>query len=192
LISMKPRHFVSACFLCLLCAGCSGGTSASPRRATWAGEHGYGSVSAAITAKCGATELVYLFSLVNSYLNGARVDTFMFTPGRCGSPEQLVTGIYNEQTNTAAIDPTMVDNTGAILRPLPLADLKITFDQAVSIASNEAAPFLGAHPGATLIVGLSYRKSEPFQWEITFKKDGAHLTLEIDPASGKIISTPSH
>ena len=145
----------------------------------------------AITSKCGNNaQLVYLYSISNSYLGGQRIDTYVFTAAACGSKGQLISVLYNRTTGQISIDPQLNDNTNQLLRPIPMSDWNVGYDQAVAAASDAVrSTFLHDHPTASMIVGLSFRQNEPFRWEIIFKSpQGDSVSLFVDAQAGSVSS----
>jgi hypothetical protein len=142
-----------------------------------------------VLSECGTdTHLVYLYSISNSYLGGQRIDTYVFTAGNCGAKEQLISVLYNRDTGQATIDQRTNDNPNQLLRPIPLSDWNIDYDQAVALASIAVrSTFLHDHPTASMIVGLSFRKDESFRWEVIFKSpDGTSASVFIDAQTGSV------
>jgi hypothetical protein len=139
-------------------------------------------------AKCGSgVHLVYLVSLNNKYLNQQRTDSYFFTAGVCGPADDLIVVDSDYDTGVTGLDTTTETNPGGILRPLPLAELNIDYDQAVGIASETIrSTFLRQNPTAAIAnVTLSFRQNQSFHWAIVFKSPGGQsIVVSVAPDTG--------
>jgi hypothetical protein len=149
---------------------------------------GYLSALRTASAECGSgVQIVYFVSLNNKYLNNQRVDSYLFTAGRCGSIDDLISVDDDYNTGVVGMEAATQTNPGGLLRPLPLPELGVDYDEAVAIALETIkSTFSRQNPSAVIAdVTLSFRQNQAFHWEILFKSaDGNSTVVSVAADTG--------
>ena len=165
----------------------------SPTSSPSGAETDYIQVLNRVAAKCGNDiHLLYVITAINP-VGSPHSDSYFFTPGTCGNPDQSLSLVYNKDTQTIDPEWQLAENTDETLQSISLLDWKMSYTKAVDYAlQNGGQDYVTKYPGVTAWNAiLSNQKGQDFRWTIRFRDNNDSkipiLKIYIDPTTGKFL-----